>query len=277
MSDNGSVPKFEESELINWRGFKVIHWNFPLQRPGLYGLFCISSKLWYIGASKNVYTRICTHPEGCKKLQKALIKYGKNNFIVFPLYYSISNEGATLFSHELSSIFNFDSIKNGYNVKDYGGNFDNSKVISNYMKEYHKLPETKLLLQKTLEKRWAVDGARKKQSQSISKLKWITNGVSNSRVEASVTIPKGWKFGRSFSKEYDHKGPQCRVDVRTRKSKKTKQNYLKRRGGVIEPIFRVCYKCFSSFKLRPTYNLEQPFCSSSCASRAVKFSIKSEK
>lgn len=111
-------------ELVEWRGFLARPENIPLPRPGAYRLVHIENGKSYVGISQNVEYRLNHHATGARpvKLGNAIKKYGKQAFVIEPLYYSIDRyDTATLPVVEADLIIAFDSIAHGYNIQAASG------------------------------------------------------------------------------------------------------------------------------------------------------------
>jgi hypothetical protein len=114
---------------IDWNGWKVFPDNVPLNRPGAYRFKLLlkpeESAGNYIGISgirSGVAGRCKRHPSRAKKFENAVHKYGKENFLLTPLYYLTEEEADALTRLSLQvleadNIITFNAVSNGYNLK----------------------------------------------------------------------------------------------------------------------------------------------------------------
>ena len=224
------------AELVQWREFKANSFNIPLHKSGCYALICNATNKLYIGMSCNIANRFRNGYSAGSKINRALAKYGAAAFTVFPLFYAISKEcRLKVVESELISTFN--TIENGYNIikyddetRSYGKEFNaavkqamnreetkqllrekrnlickttnwgiiHAAFMRAFMREQHKTEKRKAQLQTQLKERWRIQENREKQRAAISRKKWITDGINNKRIDKTVLLPIGWKYGRKL-------------------------------------------------------------------------------
>jgi group I intron endonuclease len=79
---------------------------------GIYGFFCKINSNIYIGSSENLVKRFKEHIKGNKsniKLQRAIKKYGLNNFYYLIFEFYVINDKSKLIDFENFYISSFDS------------------------------------------------------------------------------------------------------------------------------------------------------------------------
>jgi group I intron endonuclease len=122
-----------------FNGFQINLDNYPLPLPGIYRYTNLISGKTYIGMSKNIEQREHDEKSSAPVFRKAIIKYGRDNFLLEPLFYW--TEGTVnrkwLYQLEAQLIADNNSVKHGYNIKEadggsgpYGPEF--SKILRNY-------------------------------------------------------------------------------------------------------------------------------------------------
>ncbi len=133
------------TDTILWRGFQVLPYNVPENRPGAYRFECLENGKCYNGISASIKRRIGNsgdnyYQHAGPKINNAIKKYGKSAFLLTPTFYLIEelNEYANLYLDNIENIrkatirflseieadhiFLTDSVKNGYNIiAAYGG------------------------------------------------------------------------------------------------------------------------------------------------------------
>lgn len=206
------------------------------RKSGIYGLRCQTTNKWYVGKTKNGFSKRWRRYERltCKrqpKLFNALSKYGYDAFdkIVLEECYPIDD---LLDNREKFWIRIFNSFHDGYNLTEGGsgdfGRTNKSKKLSESHKNRLRLSHmgkthtdlTKQKMSLSAEKRWKSDssiklkarmalertGVRKSIDQILKTSgtkngmfgrHWITNGLNNSIVPKLNPIPIGWAEGRT--------------------------------------------------------------------------------
>lgn len=104
---------------ISWHHFRADFDNIPLERPGVYRIVHIETGRSYIGISRDVARRLKAHALGNSptKMQAALRKYGKEGFLIEPLFYLLSEDHLPWLSIlEKELIAQYDTLDNGFNV-----------------------------------------------------------------------------------------------------------------------------------------------------------------
>jgi hypothetical protein len=219
---------------VDWYGFKAEENNLPLARPGAYRVVNLARfPKCYVGISQNVRGRLRGYASGnaTRKFQRALRKYGVENFLIVPICYSISGTDWLPYL-EVDFIVEFDSIKNGYNIiAAYGGVGPYGKEFSESIREALNTPEIRarhlaaIHLPENLAKaRVGFLGGKHTEEQkahhrAVMKTKdsshlhtpevrakaeknrrkhfWITDGINELMHLASYPVPNGWREGRS--------------------------------------------------------------------------------
>src|SRR5215204_3714431 len=110
--------------VVEWAGFKVYEDNIPENRSGVYVFLNLVNGKYYVGESVELRARIRAHAAGTspRKFRNALAKYGTHNFLVMPVWYTITQEPDKSFqlAVETSLIIDLDAVESGYNlITDY--------------------------------------------------------------------------------------------------------------------------------------------------------------
>ncbi len=113
-------------KYVDWCGFKVFPCNVPLARPGLYVFINLVNRKPYYGMTavpSGIAGRCAGHGKNSpSKLRNAIKKYGKESFLLIPLYYVVGEvDKEFLLKNEAILISENNTIKNGYNVIEAGG------------------------------------------------------------------------------------------------------------------------------------------------------------
>ncbi len=104
----------------------------------VYKITCLINNKLYIGFTKNTpKNRLKQHfsnsiKKNKNKLARAIIKYGRINFITETIFTSLDKEEAL--NKEIHYIKYFDTLKNGYNCNE-GGTDGNGRVVSDETKK----------------------------------------------------------------------------------------------------------------------------------------------
>lgn len=101
-----------------WYGLTVFECNVPANRPGVYSITDMETKMTYIGISFDIASRIRQHTKKASRgsrISSAILDRGPENFLATPLFYATDNS-CKLESIEASLIAEFQSVKNGFNV-----------------------------------------------------------------------------------------------------------------------------------------------------------------
>jgi hypothetical protein len=116
-SIRSDLLEFKDGPTVEWYGFRALADNLPTHRPGLYLILNLLNGWPYIGIGEDLWRRLRAHAKrnSPKKLKAAIIKNGKNNFLIFPLFYA-AHEGNDLPLIEADTIQTFDAIEHGYNI-----------------------------------------------------------------------------------------------------------------------------------------------------------------
>lgn len=211
--------------------------NIRTDLSGIYGLRCRITGKWYIGKTKNTFSKRWRRYEllTCRrqpKIYNALVKYGYESFdkVILEVCEPID---AVLNDREQFWIRFYNSYHGGYNLTDGGsGDFGRTnlrkKMSVDHREKLRKahigkthVPSTILKMSKSASARWnrpesedlkrrlSVERTGKKKTASqIEKTSgqnngmfgkcWITDGVNNSTVVITDGIPTGWRRGRTF-------------------------------------------------------------------------------
>lgn len=104
----------------------------------VYKITCLSNNKLYIGFTKNTpENRLKQHfsnsiKKNKNKLARAILKYGRVNFITETIFTSINKEEAL--TKEIYYIKYFDTLKNGYNCNE-GGTEGNNRIVTDETKK----------------------------------------------------------------------------------------------------------------------------------------------
>lgn len=154
---------------------------------GIYGLRCKTTGKWYVGQSVNILKRWNDYRyRGCKKqrkLEAAFLKYGFSNFDKIILEECLEQELTSKEDHWMGV---YDSIENGYNIRNAGSkgkqSVETCKKISNALtgrklsKEHiSKLPQNQKGRKQSSE-------LVKKRADSMRGSKWSDERKSNYRI-----------------------------------------------------------------------------------------------
>lgn len=105
------------TETVDWRGFRALPDNLPQHLPGMYLAVHLDTGRPYVGIAEDVARRMRAHAmnNSPKRLKAALRKYGKDRFVIMPIYYSVDGTSG-LEELEAELIDAFDAIERGFNV-----------------------------------------------------------------------------------------------------------------------------------------------------------------
>lgn len=106
--------------MISWFDFKVLPENIPQRRAGIYLIENLCNGMKYIGISYNLARRVRQHAANCatkrSKIGRAINAAGAHQFLVIPLFYSITGTTEGLEIDETSLIKDHGCIEHGYNI-----------------------------------------------------------------------------------------------------------------------------------------------------------------
>jgi hypothetical protein len=106
---------------IFWHGFHANSDNTPSERPGAYRIIHIESGRSYIGISRDIAQRLKAHAvrNSPTKIRAALRKYGREGFLVEPLFYLLSEDDLPWLSIlERELIVEYDALNDGFKTQD---------------------------------------------------------------------------------------------------------------------------------------------------------------
>lgn len=150
----------------------------------------------YIGQSKySLEERSKKNGEGYKTQKKfwnAIQKYGWNNFTHEVLFSNLSKEEANKI--EITLIEEYDSIKNGYNVRKGGSNFNYNESSyqnsnSNFLGKKHT-EEYKIYMSNLMKEKWNNNNYKEKTKENMKKNHANCNGKNNSQSKEVYCIEK---------------------------------------------------------------------------------------
>lgn len=204
------------------QSFKFEPQNQPLRRPGVYLIRNIVSGKSYVGISKNIARRLTEHARGrgfAPILAKAVKKYGADQFIAEPLFYSLDGTDCLL-EIETALIAEYNCIDHGYNVqaasKSYG---PYGPAFALAVKQAHAKPETKERMRQVLQ-RLAADpdfcSRRDERIRALAKDPEV-RAKSTASLRATLATPESKALRSKISKA---KTPE-EISARTEKMRAT--------------------------------------------------------
>lgn len=107
--------------IVSWRLFRADDRNLPAYRPGIYRIAHIATGRSYIGISRSVAKRLENHAirNSPAKIRVALAKYGREGFLVEPLYYLIVTDDLSVLAQlERQLIRDYDALESGFNISE---------------------------------------------------------------------------------------------------------------------------------------------------------------
>lgn len=187
-----------------------------MEKGIVYHIFCIVNGKCYIGQTwrtlEERWEQHCDKASGCIYLKNAIAKYGRNKFVNSILTSDLTTQ-EDMDAAETYWIKYFDSIKNGYNIKEggsHGKHSEESKIKMSEAQKGKKLSEeTKAKISKAhLGKKHSEETKDKMKNASLgkyhseetkAKIREANSGKKLSK-ETKAKIGKAMK-GRIFSEE----------------------------------------------------------------------------
>lgn len=194
--------------------------NVPPELPptivkGIYGLRCKTTDKWYIGQSINILYRWSQYKNlECKgqiKLYNALVKYGYEDFEKTII--EVCEVDSILTEKENNWMRFYNSIKNGYNIREAGSKGKHSE-------------ETKIKMSISQKGRIVPDDRRAKISATLRGRKW-TEEQRNNITLAKRNMSVEDKLQASYSQSMAQKGRTLSKETRLKISQ---SNIGKKRG-----------------------------------------------
>lgn len=120
---SGWASLVNEDDLVEWGGLKAHSSNIPRHWAGSYLIINLVTGGIYVGISWDIAERLRYRyrQKSEPKLSKAFQKYHRSSFLVFPIFYLSSGDESWLPVLEAELIAEYDSVSNGYNIKEAAG------------------------------------------------------------------------------------------------------------------------------------------------------------
>lgn len=190
----------------------------------IYKIINILNDKMYIGQTwQKLFTRFYQHKysKDCPKLYNAMVKYGINNFIIEPICSVMTQKDADEFENYFISKYN--SIKNGYNIKNGGSYGRHSEETKKKLTELN-LGENNPMFGKcgALHHNYGKQiSEEQKQKLLNANLGKIASDATKQKMSEAHMGEKNHNYGKSMSDEQKRKISIARTG--TKMSKETKQ------------------------------------------------------